>query len=65
MIIHAEDDEVINIHLARKLFKAATDGGKHNIDIITVDKSHGLGHSSIYRFQDLPDIVSKYCRSDK
>ena len=64
VIIHAEDDDTININLARKLFKAAVNEGKHNIDMITVDRRYGLGHNDIYRYHNMQDILTnKACKN--
>ena len=62
LIIHAEDDDTINIDLAGKLFKAAKDGGKNDIDMITVDGSYGLGHNDIFKYHKLPDVLRNYCK---
>ena len=61
LMLHAEDDDTINIDLARKLFKAAKAGGKDSIDMIAVESSYGLGHNDIFRYHRLPDILRKYC----
>ena len=62
LLLHAEDDDTINIDLARKLFKAAKAGGKDRIDMITVESSYGLGHNDIFRYHRLPDVLRKYCQ---
>ena len=61
-ILHAEDDDTINIELARKLLKAAKAGGKDTIDMITVESSYGLGHNHIFRYHRLQDILKKFCQ---
>ena len=60
VILHAEDDDTIHIELAEKLFKAALDHGKHNIDMVTFEHAHGLGHNNIYKYEGLPAIIEKY-----
>ena len=60
VILHAEDDETIDIKLAKNLFNAALDHGKQNIKMITFEHSHNLGHNNIYKYEDLPDIIEKY-----
>ena len=62
LIIHAEDDDTIAIDLARRLYKAGRAGGKADIDMVCVPGSFGFGHSNIYKYHKLPDIVNNLCQ---
>ena len=62
LIIHAEDDDTIAIDLARSLYKAGRAGGKADINMVCVPGTLGLGHSNIYKYHKLPDIVNVLCQ---
>lgn len=63
MILHAEDDGVIPIFLAEKLYKAAIDSHGNNTDqvqMIKIDSTYGLGHKYICRYKELPSIIKTF-----
>ena len=60
VILHAEDDSTIDIKLARRLFKGACESGRDNVEMITFDKHHDLGHNNIYTFDGLPEVIERY-----
>ncbi|XP_018374029.1 PREDICTED: monoacylglycerol lipase ABHD12 isoform X1 [Trachymyrmex cornetzi] len=63
MILHAEDDGVIPVFLAEKLYQAALDSFGNNtnrIQMIKIDSSYGLGHKYICRYKELPDIIKTF-----
>lgn len=63
MILHAEDDGVIPISLAEKLYKTAIDSHGNNtnrIQMIKIDSSYGLGHKYICRYKKLPSIIKTF-----
>ena len=62
LIVHTEDDDTIAIDLARSLYRAGRAGGKSNITMVCVPGSLGLGHSNIYKYHKLPDIVNHLCQ---
>ncbi|KAL0128664.1 hypothetical protein PUN28_003798 [Cardiocondyla obscurior] len=66
MILHAEDDGVIPIHLAEKLYQAALDSFGNNtnrIQIIKIDSAYGLGHKYICRYKELPNIIKTFIKT--
>ncbi|XP_012229314.1 lysophosphatidylserine lipase ABHD12 isoform X2 [Linepithema humile] len=63
IILHAEDDGVIPIHLADKLYQAAMNShgnDTNRIQMIVIDSSYGFGHKYICRYKELPSIIEKF-----
>ena len=60
VILHAEDDDTVDVELGKKLFKAARDGGKETIDLITLNKLLILGHNNIFQLPTLGKIINNY-----
>ncbi|XP_066603801.1 lysophosphatidylserine lipase ABHD12 isoform X2 [Prorops nasuta] len=63
LILHAEDDNVIPIFLAEKLYKAALNqyrDERNFINMVTINSSYGLGHKYICRYNSLPAIIKLF-----
>ncbi|NWX19492.1 ABD12 lipase, partial [Aegotheles bennettii] len=59
LILHAEDDAVLPLHLGRKLFETAHSAykDKSKVKIITFPEKLGLGHDYISFNPELPTLV--------
>ncbi|XP_032685756.1 lysophosphatidylserine lipase ABHD12 isoform X2 [Odontomachus brunneus] len=63
MILHAEDDGVIPLSLAEKLYQAAMNSSGNDTDriqMIKINSSYGLGHKYICRYKELPGIIKTF-----
>ncbi|XP_037251019.1 lysophosphatidylserine lipase ABHD12-like [Falco biarmicus] len=62
LILHAEDDAVLPLHLAHKLFETArsTYKDKTKVKFITFPKKLGLGHDYISFNPELPALVKDF-----
>ena len=61
MILHAEDDDTISIHLAKKLLAGAKKSGKssNNFVMKQCPGDLGFGHNHIHRAEELPVLLKK------
>ncbi|NXX78230.1 ABD12 lipase, partial [Urocolius indicus] len=59
LILHAEDDAVVPVHMGRKLFEVAhnTYKDKSKVKLITFPEELGLGHDYISFNPELPTLV--------
>lgn len=62
LMLHAEDDDKIPIHLAKKLYESARADGKKNIKFNFFDGSLGYKHHDIYQAENLPDMIRDFTR---
>ncbi|XP_037249835.1 lysophosphatidylserine lipase ABHD12-like [Falco rusticolus] len=62
LILHAEDDAVLPLHLGHKLFETAhsTYKDKTKVKFITFPKKLGLGHNYISFSLELPTLVKNF-----
>ena len=60
LLLHAEDDHVVPVELARRLLNSALKDGKQDIEMRVFDAEHCLGHSCIHKSVDLPDILKNF-----
>ncbi|XP_040413824.1 protein ABHD12B [Cygnus olor] len=62
LILHAEDDAVLPVHLGRKLFETARGAykDKSKVKFITFPKELGLGHDYISSNPELPALVKDF-----
>jgi len=61
LILHSFDDSVININLAKHLFKtkmAKVSKESHHVQFVELIKPYG--HNEIYRAKELPGLLSKF-----
>lgn len=66
MILHAEDDMIIPFKLGKKLYHVAVDtrpATAPGAQFVSFNASKKLGHKSIFRDEELPDIISKFVLS--
>lgn len=56
LILHAEDDHIIPLNLARKLRDSAVTA-KRDVLLKEFDASHNFHHKFIYRADELPGIL--------
>lgn len=59
IVLHAADDHIIPIELARKLVSAAKNAGRR-IKLIEFDAERNLKHKFIHRAEELKDVVGEF-----
>jgi len=62
LIIHALDDRKIPPRLSKDLFENAKNE-KEDLARIVIDGQCGFGHNDIYKFNNLPNLISQYWHS--
>ena len=60
LILHAEDDPIVPHELGVKLYDACRANGVPSVRLVSFDAAKKLGHSDIYRDQDLPAILQEF-----
>ena len=60
VILHAQDDQTIDIRLGKNLYEAAREHGKKNIEIVIFEAALKLGHNYIFTNEQFPFIIQKY-----
>ncbi|XP_042358738.1 monoacylglycerol lipase ABHD12-like [Plectropomus leopardus] len=64
LILHSEDDHLVPIHFAEKIYEAAVSGqDAERVKMVSFDGSLGYQHNGIYRDPQLPDIITKFVQS--
>ena len=65
VILHSEDDQTIDIRLAKNLYEAACEHGKKNIDIVIFEAALTLGHNHIFTSEQFSSIIQKYIEKNQ
>jgi len=60
LVLHAEDDKVIPVALAKKLVETVKESGKQDVQIHLYDAKLKYGHSHIYKDANLPQLISSF-----
>lgn len=60
LILHAEDDKVVQYSLGQKLYESAMEAGKKNITLLTFAKNLKLGHNDIYKADNIETELKKF-----
>ncbi|CAB1312452.1 unnamed protein product [Coregonus sp. 'balchen'] len=59
LILHAEDDHIVHIHIAQQLYEIAqsAQNSENRVKMIPLARSHGYLHNGLYKNLHLPNII--------
>jgi len=63
LILHAQDDKIVPLFLAQKLYESALDGRPKewpSVQFVEFHQSLGYGHKDIFLAEDLPSILQEF-----